>query len=132
MVGLNISASFSSAVTIYILIPLLIIPQLLLSGVVINFDKFNPRVTKPYGVPLIGEVMASRWAFEAFMVTQFKDNKFEKQFYEWDKTIANAEYKRIYYIPDPGIKTCLLPQQSITVENHTKSKNDCCTGVDQK
>ena len=43
--------------------------------------------------------MASRWAFEAFMVTQFKDNKFEKQFYEWDKTIANAEYKRIYYIP---------------------------------
>ena len=99
MVGLNISASFSSAVTIYILIPLLIIPQLLLSGVVINFDKFNPRVTKPYGVPLIGEVMASRWAFEAFMVTQFKDNKFEKQFYDWDKTVANAEYKRIYYIP---------------------------------
>ena len=99
MVGLNISASFSSAVTIYILIPLLIIPQLLLSGVVINFDKFNPRVTKPYGVPVAGEVMASRWAFEAFMVTQFKDNKFEKQFYEWDKTMANAEYKRIYYIP---------------------------------
>ena len=98
MVGLNISASFSSAVTIYILIPLLIIPQLLLSGVVINFDKFNPRVTKPYGVPVIGEVMASRWAFEAFMVTQFKDNRFEKQFYDWDKTVANAEYKRIYYI----------------------------------
>jgi len=43
--------------------------------------------------------MASRWAFEAFMVTQFKDNKFENQFYEWDKTMANAEYKRIYYIP---------------------------------
>jgi len=99
MLGLNISASFSSAVTIYILIPLLIIPQLLLSGVVINFDKFNPRVTKPYGVPVIGEVMASRWAFEAFMVTQFKDNKFEKQFYDWDKTVANAEYKRVYYIP---------------------------------
>src|SRR5688572_11690333 len=99
MLGLNISASFSSAVTIYILIPLLIIPQLLLSGVVINFDKFNPRVTKPIGVPFIGEVMASRWAFEAFMVTQFKDNRFEKQFYEWDKTISDAEYKRIYYIP---------------------------------
>ena len=33
------------------------------------------------------------------MVTQFKDNKFEKQFYDWDKTVANAEYKRVYYIP---------------------------------
>ena len=53
MLGLNISASFNSAVTIYILIPLLIIPQLLLSGVVISFDKFNPRVTKPVGVPLV-------------------------------------------------------------------------------
>jgi ABC-type multidrug transport system ATPase subunit len=99
MLGLNISASFNSAVTIYILIPLLIIPQLLLSGVVISFDKFNPRVTKPIGVPLAGEIMASRWAFEAFMVTQFKDNKFEKRFYELDKTMANAEYKRVYHIP---------------------------------
>lgn len=99
MLGLNISASFNSAVTIYILIPILIIPQLLLSGVVIPFDKFNPRVTKPVGVPWIGEVMASRWAFEAFMVTQFKDNPFEKQFYELDKTVALSNYKRLYYIP---------------------------------
>jgi ABC-type multidrug transport system ATPase subunit len=99
MLGLNISASFNSAVTIYILIPLLIIPQLLLSGVVISFDKFNPRVGKPVGVPFMGEVMASRWAFEAYMVTQFRDNPFEKQFYELDKTIAKSEYKRVYFIP---------------------------------
>ncbi|HET9487272.1 MAG TPA: ATP-binding cassette domain-containing protein [Chryseosolibacter sp.] len=99
MLGLNISASFNSAVTIYILIPVLIIPQLLLSGVVISFDKFNPRVGKPVGIPMIGEMMASRWAFEAFMVTQFKDNPFERQFYELDKTVAQSDYKRIYYIP---------------------------------
>ena len=99
MLGLNISASFNSAVTIYILIPVLIIPQLLLSGVVISFDKFNPRVGKPVGIPVVGEFMASRWAFEAYMVTQFKDNPFEKQFYDLDKTIAQSEYKRVYYIP---------------------------------
>lgn len=99
MLGLNISASFNSAVTIYILIPILIIPQLLLSGVVIPFDKFNPRVTEPVGVPWIGEVMASRWAFEAFMVTQFKDNPFEKQFYPLDQVVALSNYKRLYYIP---------------------------------
>ncbi len=99
MLGLNISASFNSAVTIYILIPLLVIPQLLLSGVVISFDKFNPKVGKPIGVPIAGELMASRWAFEAFMVTQFKDNPFEKQFYPMDKVIKEAEYKKIYFIP---------------------------------
>ncbi|GAA0893727.1 ATP-binding cassette domain-containing protein [Fulvivirga kasyanovii] len=99
MLGLNVSASFNSAVTIYILIPILLIPQLLLSGVVINFDKFNPRVSTMDGVPLIGEIMASRWAFEAAMVTQFKDNEYEKQFYDLDKDAANAEYKKLYYIP---------------------------------
>lgn len=99
ILGLNISASFNSAVTIYILIPLLLIPQLLLSGVVIGFDKFNPKVSPVDGVPLIGELMVSRWAFEAALVTQFKDNAYEKQFYELDKTAANAEYKKLYYIP---------------------------------
>jgi ABC-type multidrug transport system ATPase subunit len=99
VLGLNISSAFDSAVTIYIIIPILIIPQLLLSGVVISFDKFNPTVGKPNGVPFMGELMASRWAFEAYMVTQFKDNPFERQFYDDDKKEANAQYKKIYYIP---------------------------------
>lgn len=99
MLGLNISSAFDSAVTIYILIPVLIIPQLLLSGVVISFDKFNPKVGTPNGIPVLGELMASRWAFEALMVTQFKDNPFEKQFYVYDQQAANANYKRLYFIP---------------------------------
>jgi len=99
VLGLNISSAFDSAVTIYILIPILIIPQLLLSGVVINFDKFNPNVGTPNGIPALGELMTSRWAFEAFMVTQFKDNPFERQFYSLDQRIALANYKKQYYIP---------------------------------
>jgi len=99
VLGLNISSAFDSAVTIYILIPILIIPQLLLSGVVINFDKFNPNVGTPNGIPALGELMTSRWAFESFMVTQFKDNPFERQFYSLDQRIALANYKKQYYIP---------------------------------
>lgn len=99
MLGLNISAAFDSAVTIYILIPILIIPQLLLSGVVISFDKFNPKVGTPNGIPVLGEMMASRWAFEAYMITQFKDNPYEKQFYALDQKRAIADYKRLYYLP---------------------------------
>lgn len=100
MLGLNISSAFNSAVTIYILIPILVIPQLLLSGVVISFDKFNPTVGKPVGIPLAGNLMASRWAFEALMVTQFRDNPFEQMFYDLDQRAAEAEYKRLYFIPE--------------------------------
>jgi len=99
MMGLNISSTFNSAVTIYILIPLLLIPQLLLSGVVISFDKFNPSVSTVDGVPFIGDMMVSRWGFEATLVSQFKNNRYNKNFYDVDHRISNAAYKKLYLIP---------------------------------
>lgn len=99
IVGLNISSAFNSAVTIYILIPILIIPQLILSGVVVQFDKLNPSITSYSRVPLIGDIMASRWGFEAAMVSQFKDNAFEEPFYELDKKMGQASFKKTYYLP---------------------------------
>jgi len=100
MLGLNISSAFNSAVTIYILIPLLIIPQLILSGVVVRFDKLNPAIGNIETVPFVGDLMASRWAFEAAMVTQFRDNRYEKNFYEYDRVMAQADYKKLYYLPE--------------------------------
>lgn len=99
LLGLNISSAFNSAITIYILIPILLIPQLILSGVVVKFDKLNPVIGNTETVPVVGDLMASRWAFEAAMVAQFKDNKFEKRFYQYDKIMAESDYKKIYYIP---------------------------------
>jgi ABC transport system ATP-binding/permease protein len=100
LLGLNISSAFNSAVTIYILIPLLLIPQLILSGVVVKFDKLNPSIGNTATVPFVGDLMASRWAFEASMVAQFKDNKFEREFYLYDKTMATADFKKVYLIPE--------------------------------
>lgn len=99
LLGLNISSAFNSAVTIYILIPVLLIPQLILSGVVVRFDKLNPTIGNTATVPFVGDIMASRWAFEASMVAQYKDNEFEQIFYPYDKIKANSDYKRIYFIP---------------------------------
>ena len=100
LLGLNISSGFNSAVTIYILIPLLLIPQLILSGVVVKFDKLNPRIGNSETVPFVGDLMASRWAFEAAMVTQFKDNRFEREFFLYDRVMAEADFKKIYLIPE--------------------------------
>lgn len=94
LLGLNISASFNSAVTIYILIPFLIIPQLLLSGMVVKFNKLNPSITSQTRVPFVGQIMASRWAIEALAVDQFKNNEFEKKFYVFDKYKSMAYYRK--------------------------------------
>ncbi len=100
MIGLNISSALNSAVTIYILIPLLIIPQMILSGGTFSFDKLNSYIGGgKENPPLMAEAIPARWAFEALVVQQFKENKFEKQFYEINQIISVCNYKSSFYIP---------------------------------
>ncbi|GAB4380429.1 MAG: ATP-binding cassette domain-containing protein [Salibacteraceae bacterium] len=99
MLGLNISASFNSAVTIYILIPFLIIPQILFSGVLVKFEKLNPLITSQKVVPPIGDIMASRWSFEALAVNQFITNEYEKLFYDYDQQMSEANFMKNFWIP---------------------------------
>ncbi len=113
ILGLNISSAFNSAVTIYILIPFLIIPQLLLAGVVVKFDKLNPTLAAQGSVPISGEIMASRWAFEALAVNQFKENRYEHNFYKYDKSISVAQYKKDYWMPK-------LESKLVKIENELK------------
>lgn len=102
MLGLNISATFNSAVTIYILIPFLLIPQILLSGVIVKFEELNPEISSQAVVPVWGEMMTSRWAFEALAVNQFSDNKYEKNIFEFEKQISNAGFKKVYWVSKMG------------------------------
>ncbi len=99
VLGLNISSAFRHAVTVYILIPILLIPQLVLGGVVVRFDDLNPNLRSADKVPMVGEVMTSRWAYEALMVHQFRANRYQKRFYPFDQVKANSEYKTVYLIP---------------------------------
>ena len=82
VLGLNISSAFNSVITIYIIIPFIIIPQLLLSGVLVRYDKLNKgKFASHEYVPVIGDLMTARWAFEAIAVRQFKDNEYSKHFF---------------------------------------------------
>lgn len=102
MLGLNISASFNSAITIYIVIPLLIIPMMVLSGAMFPFDKLNRKIGNVEKVPLIAEIMPTRWTYEALIVSQFKDNKYfttpftesGETYYMLKKKISEAEFNK--------------------------------------
>lgn len=99
MLGLNISSAFNQAVTIYILIPILLIPQLVLGGIVIKFSKINPDIKDHKDVPLISEIMASRWAYEGIMVSMFKENEYNKLFFENQFRKHSSDFKFMYLIP---------------------------------
>lgn len=104
LIGLNISAALNSVVSIYITIPLIIIPMLLLSGVVVSFDKLYRTLLHPEYVPLVGDINPIRWSHEALCVKQFKDNRFNRHFYEYDQQISNNTYYASFLIPRLQIK----------------------------
>lgn len=127
ILGLNISASFNSAKVIYILIPILIIPQLLFSGVIVKFDKLHPWFSSEDSVPLIGNVMASRWAYEAMTVVQFKNNKFNSKFYDVEKRISFSEWKNSYWLPEMQSKLTFVTGNIYNKERVDEVKNDLLT-----
>ncbi|MGQ1909763.1 ATP-binding cassette domain-containing protein [Marinifilum sp. RC60d5] len=99
MLGLIISDSFKTVITIYILIPFILIPQLILSGIIVKFDKLNPSISDPNSIPWYGEIITARWAYEALAVKQFKDNKFTANFYVYEKLMSKADYRKNYWLP---------------------------------
>ena len=99
MAGLNISSGLDSIVAIYILIPFILVPQLLLSGTVVSFDNLNPSISSRVNVPVVGDMMASRWSFEAMAVEQFSNNRYEQRFYQSDKEISKYSYLTAFCIP---------------------------------
>jgi hypothetical protein len=99
MIGLVISSAFSSAITIYIVIPLVMIPMMILSGAMFSFDKLNRNITSIDKVPVVAELMPTKWSYEALMVHQFKNNPFEKNFYDFEKRISYYNFKSAYLVP---------------------------------
>jgi len=98
LMGLIISDTFKSVVTIYILIPFIVIPQLMLSGVLLRFEKINPDISTPASVPWYGEIITARWAFEALAVEQFMNNDYERVMYPYEKNMSIAEFQKNYWL----------------------------------
>jgi len=97
MLGLVISDSFKTVVTIYILIPFLVIPQIILSGVLVKFEKLNPDISSPVSIPVYGEFITARWGYEALAVNQFIYNDYERSFYPFEKEMSKASFKKDYW-----------------------------------
>jgi ABC transport system ATP-binding/permease protein len=129
LLGLNISSGLNSVIAIYILVPFLLIPQIIFSGVLVKYDKLHKSLTNYEYVPLIGNLMTSRWAYEALAVEQFKKNAYTKYYFDVDKRHSRAEYLQTYLVPDLQIKLNELEQNKLddanaeTTREHLKTLN---------
>lgn len=124
IMGLVISDSFKTVVTIYILIPFLVIPQIILSGIIVKFEKLNPSISSPSGIPIYGEIITARWGYEALAVHQFKENKYQKQFYDFNKEMSKAEFKKNYWVKNLLNKVDYIEKYYKSAENTKRVNNN--------
>jgi len=120
LMGLVISDSFKTVVTIYILIPFLVIPQILLSGIIVKYENINPKIASPTSIPWYGEIITARWAYEGLATYQFINNDFQSQFYMYDKAMSEAAYRRDYWCTD-------LTNKINYIERHRNNEEDAET-----
>lgn len=94
LTGLLLSQTLNSIVSIYITIPLLLIPQILLCGLVVKFDDLSRSAADRNTVPWIGNLIPSRWAFEALVVEQFHSNAYNAPIFAIEREKFLAQYYR--------------------------------------
>lgn len=119
VLGLNLSAGLNSIVAIYILIPLMLVPQLLFSGVIIDFNKMHQSLNSFEKTPVIGDVMTSRWAYEALAVNLYKNNDFRKQIFNEEVAKNEFGFKAFYLMPE--LEKYLNSYQSFTENNRNEN-----------
>jgi len=100
ILGLNVSSAFNSIRGIIVTNIIIVILQILFSGAVLDLSKLNRSVSSVDKVPMIAELMASKWAYEGLMVYQYKNNDIQKELYNIEKRISIANYMQVYYIPE--------------------------------
>ena len=125
VLGLNVSSAFNSAVTVYVMIPLLLIPQMILSGVLFSFDKLNEFLSTKGKVPIVADMMASRWAYEALAVYQFKNNSYEAPYFALEKLESQYDFKSSYLTEE-------LSKKRKYIADHLTDKNDSIRAIMQK
>lgn len=99
LLALNLSDTFTQPVPVYVLIPILIIPQLVLSGAVIPFDRFNPALRGERPVPWLADLSFTRWAYESQVVLHFTQNPYMRALYPLKAHQSDLRYHLLYALP---------------------------------
>jgi hypothetical protein len=126
LTGLLISDSFKTVVTIYILIPFLVIPQIILSGIIVKYENLNPKISSPKRIPFYGEIITARWAYEGLATYQFMNNEYDRKFYYWEKVRSNVDFKSNYHLKDLRNKLNFIKrnldnqEEAETIESHLR------------
>ncbi len=93
LTSMIISLFFRSISTVYLLIPIIVIPQMIFSGGLVQYDNFNQKFVKDNGMPIFANLMPIRWADEACMTEAYLINPVEQEIFDAKVSLYEAAEK---------------------------------------
>jgi hypothetical protein len=66
----------------------------------IRFDDLHTSMTNKIYVPAIGDVMATRWSYEAMAVEQFRSGKYMKPYFNTEMMISRYDWESSFLVPE--------------------------------
>ncbi len=97
--GLLLSSILKNVSLVYLIVPLLVIPQMLFSGALIDFRHLNNSIRNDKYVPIVASFIPLRWSAEAVMIDLFKNNKYETNLFVDNVNLHEAAYYLNIFIP---------------------------------
>jgi hypothetical protein len=88
-----------------------------MAGVIVKFDKLHHRFAAPLVVPVSGDIMASRWAYEALAIEQFLNNDYQAPLAELEKLESNVTYEMQFLVP------AMIQEIGAAIESWNSRKN---------
>jgi ABC transport system ATP-binding/permease protein len=73
---------------------------MILSGLLFSFDKLNDLISTKGKVPIVADMMASRWAYEALAVHQFTKNSYEQPYYDLHRIEAQSDFSASFLVDE--------------------------------
>jgi ABC-type multidrug transport system ATPase subunit len=110
LLALNLSSAVRNLSSVYLLIPFILIPSIIYSGFLIRFDDYFKFRGNDKNIPLVAEFIPSRWAYEALIVSQFKDNKYNRYFFSQEFTGYQDKFNSEKEIPllEESLEECRI------------------------
>lgn len=98
--GLLLSYLLKTNLMVYLLIPLIIIPQLVYSGALIRFSEFNKNKNSEREIPVVASFIPMRWAAEGVIYNLYAENPYYSKLYENRCELYEASYFADIYVPE--------------------------------
>ncbi len=111
-IGLLISTMIHDNKSVINILPLMLIPQIIFAGAVIQFDKMNRNLTllKKSPIPEVVQFIPSRWLFEGMITGYSTENLNTKKLAEIDKKLLTRNANKLSDIDRRDLKYELIEE----------------------